>query len=83
MSTDVFNIQDRVAIITGASSRGIGNSAAKELAAHGAKVCLVARREEKLREAVQEIEAAGGKAMYVVADVSNEDDCKHAVQECV
>lgn len=83
MSVDVFNLQDRVAIITGASSRGIGNSAAKELAAHGAKVCLVARREEKLREAVQEIEADGGNAMYVVADVSNEDDCKKAVRECV
>lgn len=83
MSNDVFNIQDRVAIITGASSRGIGNSAAKVLAAHGAKVCLVARREEKLREAVQEIEAEGGIAMYVVADVSKEGDCKRAVEECV
>lgn len=83
MRPDVFNIEDRVAIITGASSRGIGNSAAKELASQGAKVCLVARREEKLHEAVKEIEAAGGSAMYVVADVSKEEDCKRAVRECV
>ncbi|WP_172135820.1 SDR family NAD(P)-dependent oxidoreductase [Adlercreutzia sp. ZJ473] len=83
MAADRYTVQDRVAIITGASSRGIGNAAAKELAAHGAKVCLVARREDKLKDAVGEIAEAGGTAMYVVADVSREDDCKRAVEECV
>ena len=83
MAEDICSVEGRVAIITGASSRGIGNCAAKELAKHGAKVCLVARREEKLQEAVAEIEQAGGAAMYVVADVSKEEDCKKAVESCV
>lgn len=83
MTQDLCNVEGHVALVTGASSRGIGNCAAKELAAHGAKVCLVARREEKLKAAVEEIEAAGGTAMYAVADVANEDECKAAVEACV
>lgn len=83
MTKDICSVDGRVAIITGASSRGIGKCAAKELAAHGAKVCLVARREEKLQAAVVEIEQSGGTAMYVVADVSKEDDCVKAIDACV
>lgn len=83
MTKDICNVEGRVAIVTGASSRGIGNCAAKELAAHGAKVCLVARREDKLKEAVAEIEQAGGTAMYAVADVSKEEECKRAIEACV
>ena len=52
---DYYDLSGRVALITGASSHGIGNQSAKTLAAHGAKVFLVARREEKLQEAVTEI----------------------------
>ena len=59
---DYYDLSGRVALITGASSHGIGNQSAKTLAAHGAKVFLVARREEKLQEAVAEIEANGGEA---------------------
>lgn len=83
MNTNICDVENRVALITGASSRGIGNSAAKLLAENGAKVCLVARREDKLQQAASEIEGAGGTAMYVVADVSQEEDCKRAVEECV
>ena len=78
-----YDMTGRVALITGASSHGIGNEAAKVLAAHGAKVFLTARREEKLKEAVAQIEAAGGTAAYRVADVSKEEDCKAAVEACV
>lgn len=83
MSKNTYDLEGRVALITGASSRGIGNSAAKLLAKNGAKVCLVARREDKLQKAVNEIKQAGGTAMYVVADVSQEEDCKRAVETCV
>jgi NAD(P)-dependent dehydrogenase (short-subunit alcohol dehydrogenase family) len=58
----------KVALITGASS-GLGRGFALALAHAGASVFLVARREEKLREAVAEIAAAGGEAAYHVADV--------------
>ena len=83
MTLAQFNMDGRVALITGASSRGIGNGSAKILAEAGAKVFLVARREEKLQAAVAEIEAAGGEAGYAVADVSDEAQCKAAVEACV
>ena len=83
MGLSQFMLNDRVALITGASSRGIGNGSAKVLAEAGAKVFLVARREERLQAAVAEIEAAGGTADYAVADVSDETQCKAAVDACV
>lgn len=80
---DPFDLTGRVALITGASSHGIGNESAKVLAEHGAKVFLTARREDKLQKAVEEIEAAGASAAYRVTDVSSEEDCKVAIEECV
>ena len=80
---DFFDLTGRVALITGASSHGIGNQSARVLAAYGAKVFLTARREDKLKEAVAEIETDGGTASYLVCDVSNEEDCKAAVEACV
>ncbi len=80
---DMFDLTGRVALITGASSHGIGNESAKILAANGAKVFLTARREAQLQEAVKEIEEAGGEAGYAVCDVSSEEQCKAAVEACV
>ena len=54
--------------ITGASS-GIGASLAKELAARGGRVGLLARRRERLEELTGEIAAAGGEAVWAEADV--------------
>jgi NADP-dependent 3-hydroxy acid dehydrogenase YdfG len=61
-------LSGRVALVTGASS-GLGRAFAGALARAGASVFLVARREEKLREAVAEITQAGGEAAYHVTDV--------------
>lgn len=80
---DDFDLSGRVALVTGASSHGIGNESAKLMAAHGAKVFLTARREEKLQEAVAEIETDGGVAAYRVCDVSSEEECKAAVDACI
>jgi short-subunit dehydrogenase len=55
-------------MITGASS-GIGRGVALELARRGATLALVARREDKLQEISREIEALGGKALALPADV--------------
>lgn len=55
------NIQDKVVIITGASS-GIGEAAAKELASKGAKLVLAARREDRLQKLQEEVEQSGGTA---------------------
>ncbi len=62
------SLQGRVALVTGASS-GQGRAFSIALAKAGASVLLVARREEELRRAVDEIAKAGGDAAYHVADV--------------
>src|SRR5438034_3365650 len=61
-------LKGKVAIVTGASS-GLGRGLSLALAKAGASVLLVARREEKLHEAVDAIARAGGDAAYHVADV--------------
>lgn len=59
----------KVIVITGASS-GIGEEAARQLAAAGATVCLVARRAEELARVQAEIAAAGGTARVYPADLT-------------
>jgi short-subunit dehydrogenase len=59
---------DKVVLITGASS-GIGKGVALEIAARGAHLGLLARREELLNEVVEEARAKGVKAIAVAADV--------------
>ena len=66
-------IKDKVVIVTGASS-GIGEASAKLLASKGAKVVLGARREDQLKQLVDEIQTAGGQAVYQVMDVINPSD---------
>jgi NAD(P)-dependent dehydrogenase (short-subunit alcohol dehydrogenase family) len=72
----------RVVLVTGASS-GIGQVCALKFAAEGAKVALVARNSEKLAEIVKNIEAEGGVAEAIVADVTREQEVERAVQETV
>ncbi len=70
---------ERIALITGASS-GIGAAAARKLAARGFRVLLVARRLEKLKTLQNQIIHAGGKADYLVLDLSREHDCQRLYQ---
>ena len=66
-------VEGKVIIITGASS-GFGKLTAKRAAEMGGKIVLAARSEEKLKETVAEIKAAGGEANYIVTDVAKKDD---------
>lgn len=67
-------IKDQVVLITGASS-GLGAVTAKRLAKAGAKVMLGARREDRLKELVEQIEKDGGRAAYKVTDVTDHKQC--------
>lgn len=70
MSADLFSINGRVALVTGASS-GLGAHFAKVLASAGAKVVVAARRAEKLDALVASIQENGGEAIAVTMDVTN------------
>ncbi len=66
----LFSLEGRVALVTGGSS-GIGHAMASALALAGAKVVLLARREEPLAQAAQALRAAGGTAAWVSADLAD------------
>ena len=68
--------------MTGASS-GIGEAAAKELARRGAAVALAARHESKLEELASEIRHAGGIALPVQTDVSDDESVRDLVSRTV
>jgi NAD(P)-dependent dehydrogenase (short-subunit alcohol dehydrogenase family) len=70
-----FRLDDRIAIITGASE-GIGRTIAQAFAAAGAHVVLAARRADKLEEVRAEIMADGGIAAAAVVDVTRSDDLR-------
>ncbi|MGW2491639.1 glucose 1-dehydrogenase [Streptomyces sp. NPDC001606] len=72
----------KVAMITGASS-GIGAAAARLFAAGGAAVVLMARRAERLDQLVDEVRAAGGRALAVAGDVTRSADVGRAVDAAV
>jgi NAD(P)-dependent dehydrogenase (short-subunit alcohol dehydrogenase family) len=82
MPTQDRRLEARVAIVTGAS-RGIGAAAARALAGAGAAVVLAARDEEALAFLVEEIEAAGGSALAVRADVTVPESVEELVNRTV
>lgn len=63
-------VEDKIVLITGASF-GLGEASAKQLAAAGATVLLVARTQEKLDAVAGQIKAAGGKAYSYACDLSD------------
>jgi NAD(P)-dependent dehydrogenase (short-subunit alcohol dehydrogenase family) len=79
---DLFSLTGRVAVVTGANS-GIGRSMAAALAAAGAAVVLVGRDRTTLQEARAAIEAAGGRASWVAADLADRRDLLGAAERAV
>jgi len=77
-----MRLQDKVTIITGGAS-GMGRVAARMFAAEGAKVVVADVTEAAAQSVVDEVVAAGGQAVAVVADVSKEADAKRMVDEAI
>jgi NAD(P)-dependent dehydrogenase (short-subunit alcohol dehydrogenase family) len=77
-----MKLEGRVALVTGGSS-GIGRAAAVAFAREGAKVAITARRAERCREAVEEIEQMGGEALGLPGDVAEPAHVEKLVAETV
>ncbi|MWG34535.1 SDR family NAD(P)-dependent oxidoreductase [Halomarina oriensis] len=73
---------DRVAVVTG-STRGIGAGVARRLADEGASVVVTGRSRDAGEATVDDIEAAGGEAVFVRADMRDPDDIVALFDACV
>ncbi len=76
------NIDGKIIVITGASS-GLGEAAARHLAAQGAKVVLGARRAERIEALAEEIRTAGGEALPVATDVTDRAQVANLIDTAV
>jgi NAD(P)-dependent dehydrogenase (short-subunit alcohol dehydrogenase family) len=79
---DRFRLDDKVVVVTGASS-GLGVAFARGLAEAGADIGLGARRVERLEETRQMVEAVGRRAVIVATDVSDPIQCQRLVDTTV
>jgi len=79
-ASDLFSLDGRVALVTGASS-GLGVQFARALADNGAAIVLVARRVERLAALKQEIESRGGRALVIEADVTDRTAMQRAFDD--
>jgi NAD(P)-dependent dehydrogenase (short-subunit alcohol dehydrogenase family) len=79
---DLFRLDGKVAIVTGASS-GLGVAFARALAEAGADVALGARRVDRLAETAKLVERAGRRALSVGTDVADPESCTALVTQTV
>jgi NAD(P)-dependent dehydrogenase (short-subunit alcohol dehydrogenase family) len=77
---DTFRLDDRVVIVTGASS-GLGAATAVAAAQAGADVVLAARRQEMLADTARAVEGAGRRALVAPADITMVEDCQRVVEQ--
>ncbi|MEZ6132793.1 MAG: SDR family oxidoreductase [Planctomycetaceae bacterium] len=77
MKSDLFDLSNDVAVVIGGTGV-LGGAMADALAAHGARVAILGRNEERGAARVKEIEAAGGTAMFHSADALDTDSLKVA-----
>lgn len=75
-------VAEQIIVITGASS-GIGLATARRAAREGARLVLTSRNEKVLAELVDEIAAAGGRSVYVVADVGERADVQRIADAAI
>ncbi len=78
MTSPLFDLRGKVAIVTG-SSRGLGLASAVGMAEHGAKVVISGRKAQACEAAVAQIEAAGGEAMAIACNIGRKQEVQHLV----
>jgi NAD(P)-dependent dehydrogenase (short-subunit alcohol dehydrogenase family) len=79
---DLFRLDGKVAVVTGASS-GLGVDFALGLAEAGADLVVCARRVERLQQTRERVEALGRRCLAVAADVAQPADCTRVVEEAM
>lgn len=82
MSTSIFDLTGKVALITG-TSRGLGQYMGRALARAGADLVITSRNKDSLAPFQEEIEALGRRAFPVALDVRDHDSIQQAVAEAV
>ena len=75
-----LNLKDKIVIVTG-GAKGIGLGICKVLASEGAIPVIVGRVDDDNQIAIKEIETEGGKALSVVAELTDPEACKSAVDQ--
>src|SRR5512135_153453 len=78
----MFSLNGRVALVTGGNG-GIGLGMERGLSAAGADVVIAGRNETKLREAVDELQAGGGRATACAVDVTSEQAVADMIDEAI
>src|SRR6266487_6822119 len=77
-----LELKDKVIVVTG-GAKGIGEGIVRLLAKEGAIPVIIGRNEDDNLKTLQAIEAAGGKAFHVVAELSRPDECEKAVKKVI
>ena len=80
MTNKKGRLAGKVAVVTGGNS-GIGETTGHIFAREGAKIILMARREEQGQKVVAAIREKGGKATFIGCDVGNNDSVQEAVRK--
>jgi NAD(P)-dependent dehydrogenase (short-subunit alcohol dehydrogenase family) len=81
-ANQIFSLEGKVALITGAS-KGIGEAIARYFAANGAKVVINSRKQEELDKVAESIKAAGGNCTGIAANAGDIAACKILVDKVV
>jgi dehydrogenase/reductase SDR family member 4 len=82
MTSSLFDLRDKVAIITG-SSRGIGFASARGMAEHGARVVISGRKAEACDEAAARIRDEGGEALAVPCNIGRKAELQSLVDAAI
>ncbi|MDE0556257.1 MAG: SDR family NAD(P)-dependent oxidoreductase, partial [Candidatus Poribacteria bacterium] len=77
-----LGLRGKRAIVTG-GSRGIGRACALALAREGVHVCIAARTQDVLNQALTELDATGHKGHAVAVDLTTQSSCEKVVQETI